>query len=290
MASFGGTKLNPDKFHKSQLKFYAVLIPMAIFMGLPIVFIFSHAFKPMDELFAYPPKFFVQNPTFENFASLFSNMTTSGVPISRYIFNSFASTLLVVLLTILVSTLAGFALSKKKFKFKNIIFEINTLSLMFVPIAVAIPRYLVISGTGLIDSFWAHVLPLVAMPMGVFLVKQFMDQIPDVLIEAAQMDGAKDFTIFFKIVMPLVKPVLATIAILSFQLIWNSTEASSTFINSENLKNFAFYMSTLTSTSNAVAGQGIAAASSLIMFIPNLIIFIIMQRNVMSTMAHSGIK
>lgn len=290
MASFGGTKLNPDKFHKSQLKFYAVLIPMAIFMGLPIVFIFSHAFKPMDELFAYPPKFFVQKPTFENFANLFSNMTSSGVPISRYIFNSFLSTLLVVLLTILVSTLAGFALSKKKFKFKNILFEINTLSLMFVPIAVAIPRYLVISETGLIDTFSAHVLPLVAMPMGVFLVKQFMDQIPDVLIEAAQMDGAKDLTIFFKIVMPLVKPVLATIAILSFQTIWNSTEASATFINNENLKNFAFYMSTLTTTSNAVAGQGIAAASSLIMFIPNLIIFIIMQRNVMSTMAHSGIK
>ena len=129
-----------------------------------------------------------------------------------------------------------------------------------------------------------------AMPMGIFLVKQFVDQVPDVLIEAAQMDGAKDLTIFFKIVLPLIKPVLATIAILSFQSVWNSTEASSIFINNESLKNFAFYMSTLTSSNNAVAGQGVAAVASLIMFIPNLLIFIIMQKNVMSTMAHSGIK
>ena len=290
MASFHGTKLNPDRHDKSQLKFYFVLIPMAIFMGLPIVYIFSHAFKPMDELFAYPPKFFVTNPTLDNFRSLFANMTTSDVPISRYIFNSITSSLIVVLLTILVSTFAGYALSKKKFKLKSMIFEINTLALMFVPIAVAIPRYLIIVRTGVVDTYWAQILPLLAMPMGIFLVKQFVDQVPDVLIEAAQMDGAKDLTIFFKIILPLIKPVLATIAILSFQTVWNSTEASSIFINNESLKNFAFYMSTLTSTNNAVAGQGIAAVASLIMFIPNLLIFIIMQKNVMSTMAHSGIK
>ena len=290
MASFHGTKLNPDRHDKSQLKFYFVLIPMAIFMGLPMIYIFSHAFKPMDELFAYPPRFFVSNPTLDNFKSLFSNMTTSDVPISRYIFNSITSSLLVVLLTILVSTFAGYALSKKRFKLKSMIFEINTLALMFVPIAVAIPRYLIIVRTGVVDTYWAQILPLLAMPMGIFLVKQFVDQVPDVLIEAAQMDGAKDLTIFFKIILPLIKPVLATIAILSFQTVWNSTEASSIFINNENLKNFAFYMSTLTSTNNSVAGQGIAAAASLIMFIPNLLIFIIMQKNVMSTMAHSGIK
>lgn len=290
MASFHGTKINPDRYDKSQIKFYFILIPMAIFMGLPLVYIFSHAFKPMDELFAYPPRFFVTNPTFDNFKNLFDNMSTSDVPISRYIFNSITSSILVVLLTILVSTLAGYALSKKKFKLKSTIFEINTLALMFVPIAVAIPRYLIIVRTGVVDTYWAHILPLLAMPMGIFLVKQFVDQVPDVLIEAAQMDGAKDLTIFFKIVLPLIKPVLATIAILSFQSVWNSTEASSIFINNESLKNFAFYMSTLTSSNNAVAGQGVAAVASLIMFIPNLLIFIIMQKNVMSTMAHSGIK
>lgn len=290
MAGFHGTKINPDRFDKSQLKFYLVLIPMAIFMGLPIIYIFSHAFKPMDELFAYPPKFFVKNPTFDNFTNLFDAMDLSGVPISRYLFNSFTSTLTIVLLTIVISALAGFALSKKKFKLKGIIFEINTLALMFVPIAVGIPRYLVIVRTGLIDNFWAHILPVLAMPMGIFLVKQFMDQLPDSLIEAAKIDGASDLRIFFQIVMPLVKPALATIAILSFQAAWNNVEPSTLYINNESLKNFAFYMSTLTSANNGVAGQGMAAASALIMFIPNLVIFIFMQGKVMNTMAHSGIK
>lgn len=290
MAGFHGTKINPDRFDKSQLKFYLVLLPMAVFMGLPIVYIFSHAFKPMDELFAYPPKFFVKNPTFDNFTNLFEAMDLSGVPISRYLFNSVTSTLAIVLLTIVISALAGFALSKKKFKLKGIIFEINTLALMFVPIAVGIPRYLVIVRAGLIDSFWAHILPVLAMPMGIFLVKQFMDQLPDSLIEAAKIDGASDLRIFFQIVMPLVKPALATIAILSFQSAWNNVEPSTIYINNESLKNFAFYMSTLTSANNGVAGQGMAAASALIMFIPNLVIFIFMQGKVMNTMAHSGIK
>ncbi|MGM9972834.1 MAG: carbohydrate ABC transporter permease [Clostridiaceae bacterium] len=290
MSSFQGTKINPSRFHKSQIKFFLILIPVAIFMGLPIVFIFSHAFKPMDELFAYPPRFIAKNPTFDNFERLFAAMDLSGVPVSRYVFNSLLSTAAIVILTIIISSMAGYALSKKRFKLKGIIFEINTLALMFVSIAVSIPRYLIVVRVGLIDSFWAHVLPVLAMPIGIFLVKQFIDQIPDSLIEAGRIDGASDFKIFYSIVIPLIKPAIATIAILSFQTAWNSIEASTLYLNSETLKNFAFYMSTLTSTNNTVAGQGIAAAAALIMFIPNLIIFIIMQGNVMNTMAHSGIK
>ncbi|TYS66940.1 carbohydrate ABC transporter permease [Sutcliffiella horikoshii] len=292
MSAFHGTKINPDRFHKSQLKFYAFLIPLAIFMAMPIVFVFSHAFKPIDELFAYPPRFFVQKPTMQNFIDLMNNTSTSGVPMSRYLFNSISITLIVVFVTVLISTMAGYALSKKRFKLKKTIFEINTLALMFVSAAVVIPRYLLIEKVGLLDTFLVHIFPLIAMPIGLFLVKQFIDQIPNELIEAAQMDGATDYQIFRKIIIPLVKPAIATIAILSFQLVWNNTETSTLFVDNENLKTFAFYMSTLTSATsgNTVAGQGMAAAASLIMFIPNLIIFIILQSQVMNTMAHSGIK
>src|SRR5699024_2859141 len=128
---------------------------------------------------------------------------------------------------------------------KNTIFEINTLALMFVPVAVSIPRYLLIDKVGLLDSFWSHILPLLAMPIGLFLVKQFIDQIPDELIESAKMDGASDYQIFFRIIVPLVKPALATIAILTFQGVWNNVETSTLFVNDENLKTFAFFMSTL---------------------------------------------
>ncbi|MCA1319667.1 carbohydrate ABC transporter permease [Bacillus tianshenii] len=292
MSAFHGTKINPDRFHRSQIKFYLFLIPLAVFMAMPIVFVFSHAFKPIDELFAYPPRFFVEKPTFQNFIDLMNNTSASGVPMSRYLFNSIAITLIVVFLTVLISTMAGYALSKKRFKLKKTIFEINTLALMFVSAAVVIPRYLLIEKVGLLDTFVVHIFPLIAMPIGLFLVKQFIDQIPNELIEAAQMDGATDFQIFRKIIIPLVKPAIATIAILSFQVVWNNTETSELFVNNENLKTFAFYMSTLSSatTGNTVAGQGMAAAASLIMFIPNLIIFIILQSQVMNTMAHSGIK
>lgn len=290
MASFGGDRINPKHYHKSQLKFYFILIPLSIFMILPIVFIFSNAFKPMDELFAFPPRFLVRRPTIYNFKNLFSTMTISGIPVSRYVFNSLIVTILTVVFTIFISIFAGYALSKKNFRLKNIIFEINTLALMFVPIAVSIPRYIIIVRMGMIDKFIVSILPMLAMPVGLFLVKQFIDQIPNSLIEAAQIDGANEWYIINKIIMPMTKPALATVAILAFQAAWNNIEPSSMYLNNESLKNFAYYMSTLTASNNAVAGQGIAAASALIMFIPNLIIFIIMQSQVMDTMAHSGIK
>lgn len=285
--------INPQGFHVSQLKFYAVLLPLAVLMLLPIVFIFSHAFKPPDELFAYPPRFFVAHPTFKNFQDLFAQMSTAGVPVSRYLFNSITITLVTVAASILISSTAAYALSKKRFGLKQTLFAVNTLALMFVPIAVTIPRFLIITRMGLLDTFWVHILPTLAMPVGVFLLKQFIDGVPDEVIEAAQIDGANDGQIYWRIVLPMIQPAIATIGILTFQATWNNAEISTLYINSESLKTFAYYLSTLTSTAsgaNLVAGQGMAAAASLIMFLPDLIIFLFLQSQVMSTMSHSGLK
>jgi ABC-type glycerol-3-phosphate transport system permease component len=259
-------------------------------MILPIIYIFNHAFKPLDELFLFPPTFLVSRPTFDNFNDLFQLASQTGIPLSRYLFNSLVITTIVVFLSIIVSSLSGYALSKLKFKLKKPLMTINNIALMFVGVSVMIPRYLIIEALGLVDTFWVHILPGLAIPVGLFLIKQFIDQIPDELIEAAKIDGANQFEIYLKIVMPLIKPAIATIAIISFQAVWNNAESSVIYINRESLKTFAFYMSTLTSTSNAVAGQGMAAAAALIMFLPNLVIFIFLQNQVMNTMAHSGIK
>jgi multiple sugar transport system permease protein len=284
-------KTNPKRFHKSQIKFYFILIPIAAFMLLPIIFIFSQAFKPIDELFLYPPRFFVRKPTLNNFYELFAATKGSTIPVSRYLMNSILTALFTVIFTIIISVFAGYALSKKRFKAKNLIFTINNLALMFVPVAVIIPRYLIIQKLGLIDTFIINILSLLAMPIGIFLIKQFVDQIPDALIEAALIDGANDFQIIFNLIMPLLKPAISTVGILAFQVAWNSADASTYFINNENLRTFAFYVSNLTAvTGNTIAGQGIAAAASLIMFVPNLVLFIFMQSRVMNTMAHSGLK
>lgn len=209
--------MNPQGFHVSQLKFYLLLVPLSLLMLLPIVFIFANAFKPPDELYAYPPRFWVMRPTLKNFQDLFSSMSTSGVPVSRYLFNSIVVTAVTVAASAVVSSLAAFALSKKRFRLKQALFTINTLALMFVPIAVSIPRFLVIEKLGLLDTFWVHVLPVLAMPVGVFLIKQFIDGVPDEIIEAAYMDGASDVRVYWSIILPMIKPAIATIAILTFQ-------------------------------------------------------------------------
>ena len=284
------TRFNPDKFHFNQIPMYLVLVPLALFMALPIVFIINHAFKPIDELFAFPPRFFVENPVFDNFVKLARQASAGGISISRYIFNSVIVTGSVVFLSMIISSMAAFALSKLRFRAKGILMEINNLAMMFVPVAVIIPRYLLVEKMGIINTYFAHILPLIALPVGMFLVKQFTDQVPDSLIEAAVVDGANYFTVYRKIILPMIKPAIATVAILAFQSVWNNTETSAMYTNKESMRTLTFYMNTLASNTHAVAGQGIAAAASLIMFLPNLILFILCQSKVMNTMAHSGIK
>ena len=288
--AYKGHRINPKKFDKSQIKIILIILPLVLIMGLPILYIINHAFKPMDELFAYPPKFFVSRPTFDNFTKLFKASRTAGIPLSRYIFNSSIVTITVVFSSILLSTAAGFSLSKLKFKGKFALMGINQAALMFVPVAVMIPRYMTINVLGITDSFYAHILPLIPLPVALFLVKQFIDQVPDSLIEAAYIDGASEWKVYRKIVIPLIKPAIATAAILVFQQVWTNMETSNYYISSEGLKTLTFYMNTLTTAQNTVAGQGMQAAASFIMFIPSLVLFIILQNSVMNTMAHSGIK
>ena len=284
-------QVNPKSFDRSQLKFYIILIPMVIFMLMPVVYIFSQAFKPLDEIIMFPPRFFVRKPTLKNFVDLFRAASSTGVPMTRYLFNSIVVTVIAIATTLVITTSTGYALSKKEFKLKKTLFRSNQMALMFVPIAVAIPRYLVVDTLGLNDNFLVHIIPYLALPVGLFLVKQFIDQVPDELIEAAKIDGANDFQILFNIIIPLVKPALATVAILTFQMIWNSTESSSIYIITETKKTFAFYLTTLTANQVvSIAGAGMAAAAGLIMFIPNLVIFVIMQSRVMDTMSRAGIK
>ena len=278
------------RLNRSQWPVYLLLSPMVLISILPILYIVFTAFKPIGELFAYPPKFITLRPTWDNFRKLFEASEDTIFPLSMYLFNSIVSTLAVVFIGLAIAVAAAYALSKKRFRGRNMIFKMNTLSMMFVATAVSIPRYLIIKEVGLIDSFWANIIPMLATPVGVFLLKQFVDQLPDALIEAAKIDGANDYQIIWKIVLPLVKPALATVAILLFQNSWNSMEASKMFINTESLKTFAFYMNTLSNSGNGVAGVGISAAASLLMFLPNVVLFILMQSKVMNTMAHSGMK
>lgn len=287
-----GITFNPDRLKLNQWRFHAFLVPLTIFMALPLIFLFNHAFKPYSELFAYPPRFFVNKPTTENFIRLLTFSRESGIPISRYIFNSVITTSAVIVLTLIIGSAAAYALSKLEFKGKVLLNKINVFSLMFVPIAVMIPRFLVLINLGIYNTYWAHIIPLLAMPVGIFLIKQFMDtNVPKELIEAAKIDGAGNWRIYWSIALPLVKPAIVTVAILVFQTSWANIEGSSLFVDIEALRTLPFYMSTVISQQgNIVVTAGVGAASALIMLVPNLLLFIFMQNKVMASMATSGIK
>ena len=304
------TGINPTRFDRSQIKFYLILLPIMVFMSFPLIFIVCNAFKPLDELLNYPPNLITLRPTLQNFQSLIATSDNKAIPVSRYLFNSVISTMAVMLLSVLITAMAAYCMSKKRYRLKNILFGINEAALMFVSAAVAIPRYIIMSKLGFTDTIWAQIIPLLALPVGLYLVKQFIDELPDEMIEAARIDGAGDFMILRKIVIPNISPALATVAILAFQSAWGSVEASNYFTNKEALKTFAFYLMTLSNQAgasnlanannlvgttgilgnSAVAGLGMQAAATLIMFIPNLVLFIVLQSRVMNNMSHSGMK
>lgn len=280
---------NPERFDRSQLKIYAYLIPICAVMMLPIIYIMLSAFKPLEELFAYPPRFYVKNPSLDNFRMLFQVSSNTSIPASRYLFNTILVTAARMLLNAWISVSVGFVLSKKRFRGKDTLLEINNAALMFVSTAVAIPTYFVITYIGLKDNFWVNILPALAAPTGVFLTKQFIDQIPDALIEAATLDGASDYRIIGSIILPAVRPAIATVMLISFQGAWADAAASKMYLDNETYKSFAYYIETL-SSGGSIAASGIAAAGTLIMFVPNIVMFIILQSGVMNTMSHSGIK
>ncbi|RKN84938.1 carbohydrate ABC transporter permease [Paenibacillus ginsengarvi] len=278
-----------DSFQKV---LYVLLTLLSLFMLIPIVFVFAQSLKPYQELFLVPPRPYVENPTFNNFRELFVLSSSSVVPVTRYLFNSIVSTVLTVIGVVIVSALCAYPLSKHEFPGRNVLFATILLTLMFAAETVGIPRYLVASNLGIMNNYLGHLLPHLAAPVSVFLMKGFVDtNVPKELLEAAKIDGAREFTIFFRIVIPLIMPAVATVAILTFQAAWGDTETSRLFMQDESMKTFPFFLSTITTGAvNNVARQGAAAAATLILFLPNLLFFLFYQRKVIATMAHSGIK
>ena len=204
------------------------------FMALPLIYTINHAFKPLDEIFLFPPRFFVRNPTMNNFYDLVNLMANSWVPFSRYISNTVIIAVIGTVGHVLFASAAAYPLAKYKFPGSKAIFNIVVLSLMFSPHVTAIPNYMIMSRVGWIDNHASLIIPSWAYPLGLFLMKQFMEQIPSALLEAAKIDGASEYRIYWQIVMPNVKPAWLTLIILRFPALWGSDGGS--FIYSENLK------------------------------------------------------
>jgi ABC-type glycerol-3-phosphate transport system permease component len=253
---------------------------------LPLVLIFSNAFKPLDEIFLYPPNFIVQHPTLDNFRDLGVVLGTSLVPFSRYFFNTILVTVVGTVGHLVISSMCAYPLAKYKVPGRGLIMGLVTYSLMFPSSVTGIPNYMILNWFGLIDTYWSIILPVVASSLGLYLMKQFMTVVPMSLIESAKIDGAGEFKIYWKIVMPLVKPASITLIILNFRSLWAAE--GSTYIYREDYKMLSYALSQIASA--GPARQGTLAAVALIMIIVPIVMFIISQSNMIDTMAHSGMK
>lgn len=262
------------------------LILMGLFVAFPLYYNVINAFKPVSELFLFPPRFVVYHPTFENFANIVRIQSSSLVPIERYIFNTVFTSIVSTGLYMLIASMAAYPLAKKKFPGRNIIYYTVVFAIMFSGDVTNLPRYIIMAKMGILDTFLALILPTMADSFGVFLMMQFMSTVPDEILEAARIDGAGEKYIFFKIVFPSVRPATLTLLILTFIKAWANN--GGTFIYSEELKMLPTMVSQI--NSGGIMRAGISAATSVLLMIPPIVVFLLCQGSVMETMAHSGIK
>lgn len=265
---------------------YVFLLGMALIMAFPMIYAINSALKPLDELFMFPPKIFARHPTLDNFSDLFVTMGKSWVTFSRYLFNTVFITVVGTAGHLVVASMGAFVLSKYEFPGNQTFFKIVTVSMMFTGYVTAIPNYLIINALGWVDTYWAIIIPAFASPMGLFLMKQFMEGLPMSLIEAAKIDGANEWKVFMGIVMPNVKPAWMTLIIFSVQGLWNNRAA--TFIYSEERKTLVFALQQIQGGGIARTGQG--AAVLIVVIIVPIITFILSESQVLETMASSGLK
>ncbi len=266
---------------------FVFLAIMGVFMFLPMYYTFIQSFKPLDELWMFPPRFYVSKPTPKNFSDLFSLLNTSWVPFSRYIFNTVFITAAGTFGNLFFSSVAAYALAKIPFPGRKGIFWLMQKSLMFTSTVTAIANFLTLSYLGLMDNVFAIIIPAWGSTMGLYLMKQFMDSsISDDVLESARLDGCSELRTFWQIAMPMVKPAWLTLIIYSFQGLWQT--GSSPYIYSEQFKTLNYAITQI--TAGGVARAGAAAAGTVIMMIVPILVFVITQSNIIETMATSGMK
>jgi len=266
------------------------LLALLVFTSLPLVYLICTAFKPMDELFVYPPQFFVKNPTLKNFSDLLTSVSSATVPFSRYILNSVFVSVTVVVGTVLVSSMGAFSLAKYKPPGSNLIFSVVVAVLTFSSFVTTIPSYKIVNGLGLMNTYWALILPKIAVAYNFFLMKQFIEQFPDEVIEAARIDGSGESRIFWTIIMPNVRPAWATLVVLTFVTTWNDYFSPMIYINSQAMRTMPLVLQSIAGGVGTVARSGAMAAATFLTIAPTIIVYMFMQKQVMATMAYSGVK
>lgn len=271
------------------ISLFVLLALVGCFMAMPLLFVISNAFKPINEILQFPPKFFVRNPTLDNFTDLYYLLQGSWVPATRYLFNTMFIAVLGTAGHVVIASLAAYPLAKRKFPGRGFLFTVVVLSLMFSATVTQITNYMTMSWLGMLDTHWAVIVPAIGSSLGLYLMKQFMEQVPDALIEAAEIDGCSEFRIFWNIIMPVVKPAWLTLIIFSFQGLWGvGGAAGSMYIYSEQLKTIDYALGQI--LAGGIVRIGPSMAAQLLLLLVPITIFTLSQSSVIQTMSTSGMK
>ena len=264
-----------------------ILFLLGLFMVLPMAYVIMQFIKPLDELWMYPPRFYVMNPTLTNFKDLFSLMNTSWVPFSRYIFNTVFTSVMGTFGHLFIASMCAYALAKIKFPGGKTIFKTIRTSLMFHSTVTAVTSFILMSFFHMIDTYWAIIVPAWGYTLGLYLMKQFMDTgVSDAVLESARLDGASELRTYWTIAMPMVKPAWLTLIVYSFQSLWNA--GSSIYIYSEQYKSFNYAIGQI--TAGGIKRAGASAAATVLMMLVPILVFVVTQSNIIETMGTSGMK
>lgn len=262
---------------------YLFLSLGAISIAMPYIWMFVTSIKPIEEVQSYPPSFIVRHPTLLPYRELFRT-----IPMMRYVWNSVYVAGTVTIANIFLCSLAGYAFAKHKFWGRDKVFFVLLGSLMIPWQVNLISGFILMIKLKWLNSYNALIIPTMAGVFGVFLCRQFIMSIPDDLIDAAKIDGCSEFTIYRLVILPLIKPVLATLAIFTFLQQWNNFIWPLIVINSSEMRTLPLALSVLngefgTRFSMVMAGAVVATT-------PMLIVFLAFQKYFMKAIAITGLK
>jgi multiple sugar transport system permease protein len=274
----------PKRRRPPALPLHIALIVGLIVAAIPFVWMVLGSFKTTSELRQVPPTWIPENPTLDNYRDLFNRLD-----FPRYFFNSTLVAMVVTVGNLVFASMLGYALAKLEFPGKRVLLVVVLSTLMIPAFVLFMPQFVIVSNLGLANSHAALILPFLAGPFGVFLMRQYILGIPDELLDAARIDGAGEYTIFFRIVLPLCGPALATLGVLTFLAQWNSFLWPLVVASTEDMYTLPVALA-LFANGQQESNFGLLLAGATVVVLPMIILFFAMQRYVIQGVSRTGLK
>lgn len=267
----------------STVLLHASLVVATIFAVAPMLWMLSASFMPTGSANVYPPPLIPREPTLEHYRALFGQLA-----LGRYLLNSAVVATGATLLSLLVNSMAGYAIAKLRFRARDRVVRTMSAALL-IPVQVTmLPLFLLLKQLGLVNTYWGAIIPAVATIFGIFLIRQYALGIPDDLLDAARMDGASEFRIYWSIVLPVIRPILATLAIWTFLASWNDFLWPLVVLTDDTRYTLPVALASL--SGEHVQDVELMMAGAVITVLPVIAVFLLLQRSYVQGVMQGSVK